>query len=98
MRCLCGEPDYHDDTLLEDEQGAWYLPHGSFDGKVCTEKMALNGLRSWACWGRGSGHHFDADAFLAANPWWPSEWSPMALFGLKTFSDQTTDTWVLLGD
>jgi hypothetical protein len=94
-RDLCGEPDYFTPGLLDWD--SWVLdPCGATDGKVCTEVMALRGLKSWACWGRGSGDHFDAAAWLAANPTWAADWGPLAVFGLKTFSTQTTDHWVQL--
>ena len=47
-------------------------------------------------WGHGSGDHFDAAAYLAANPGWASDNGALAVFGLKTFSAQTTDRWVRL--
>ena len=98
IRCICGEPEFPTPDLPEWDLGPTMTPSGAFDGKVCTEAMALDGLQSWACWGRGSGHHFDASAWLEANPWWPGEWGPMGVFGLMDFSAQSTDRWVLLGD
>ena len=94
-RDLCGEPDHFTPGLLDWD--SWVLdPCGAIDGKVCTEAMALHGLQSWACWGRGSGDHFDAAAWLAANPDWAASNGPLAVFGLVTFSAQTTDLWVQL--
>ncbi len=94
-RDLCGEPDYFTPGLLDWD--SWVLgPEGAIDGKVCSEAMALHGLRSWACWGRGSGDHFDAATYLAANPDWAADNGPLAVFGLMTFSAQTTDHWVRL--
>ena len=77
---------------------SWVLdPCGAIDRKVCTEGMALDGLRSYACWGRGSGDHFSAASWLAAwNPSWASDNGALAVFGLKTFSATTTDRWVRL--
>ena len=94
-RDLCGEPDHFTPGLLDWD--SWVLdPEGAVDGKVCTEDMALRGLQSWACWGRGSGDHFSAAAWLKANPTWAADNGPLAVFGLKTFSAQTTDRWVQL--
>ena len=71
-RDICGEPEYVTPGLLDWD--SWVLdPEGATDGKVCTESMALHGLKSWACWGHGSGDHFDAAAYLAANPDWASD-------------------------
>ena len=97
-RCLCGEPEYFTPGLLDWDLGVVLTPVGAFDGKVCTERMARNGLQSWACWGRGSGDHFDAAAFLDANPTWAGDWGPLGVFGLLTYSAQSTDSWVLLKD
>jgi hypothetical protein len=58
--------------------------------------MALQGLSSWACWGHGSGDHFHAAAYLAAHPHWAANNGAFSVFGLKTFSAQTTDQWGLL--
>jgi len=94
-RNLCGEPEYFTPGLLDWD--SWVLdPEGAIDGKVCTEAMALHGLKSWACWGHGSGDHFSAAAYLAANPTWASDNGALAVFGLKTFSAQSTDRWVAL--
>jgi len=94
-RNLCGEPEYFTPGLLDWD--TWVLdPEGAVDGKVCTEAMALHGLKSWACWGHGSGDHFDAAAYLAANPGWASDNGALGVFGLKTFSAQSTDRWVAL--
>ena len=94
-RDLCGEPEYHTPGLLSSD--SWVLdPCGACDGKVCTEAMALHGLQSWACWGRGSGDHFNVTAWLAQNPGWAASNGALAVFGLKTFSAQTTDHWVRL--
>ncbi|MGZ4199134.1 MAG: C45 family autoproteolytic acyltransferase/hydrolase [Thermoleophilia bacterium] len=94
-RDLCGEPEHLTPGLLDWD--SWVLdPEGATDGKVCTERMARHGLQSWACWGHGSGDHFDAAAYLAANPGWASDNGALAVFGLKTFSAQTTDRWVRL--
>jgi hypothetical protein len=94
-RDICGEPEYFTPGLLDWD--AWVLdPEGAIDGKVCTEAMAVNGLKSWACWGHGSGDHFDAAAYLAANPDWAADNGALAVFGLKTFSAQSTDRWVAL--
>ena len=94
-RDLCGEPEHFTPGLLDWD--SWVLdPQGATDGKVCTETMALRGLRSWACWGHGSGDHFDARAYLAANPTWASDNGALSVFGLKTFSAQSTDRWVRL--
>ena len=98
LRCLCGEPEYDTPYLPDRDIGNVYDPNGAFDGKVATEAMVLSGLSSWACWGRGSGDHFDAAEWLEANPWWPDEWGPFALFALMTYSAQSTDQWVRLGD
>jgi len=93
-RNLCGEPEYSRRGLLDWD--TWVLdPEGAVDGKVCTEAMALHGLKSWACWGHGSGDHFDAAA-----TWPPTRAGPPTrrsrVFGLKTFSAQSTDRWVAL--
>ncbi len=94
-RDLCGEPEYFTPGLLDWD--SWVLdPEGAIDGKVCTEAMALHGLKSWACWGHGSGDHFSAAAYLAANPTWAADNGALAVFGLKTFSAQSTDRWVAL--
>ena len=94
-RDLCGEPEYFTPGLLDWD--SWVLdPEGAVDGKVCTEAMALQGLQSWACWGHGSGDHFAAAAYLAAHPDWAADNGRLAVFGLKTFSAQTTDRWVRL--
>jgi hypothetical protein len=94
-RDLCGEPEHFTPGLLDWD--SWVLdPEGAVDGKACTEAMALHGLQSWACWGRGSGDHFDAAAYLAAHPDWAADNGRLAVFGLKTFSAQTTDRWVRL--
>jgi len=95
-RDLCGEPEYATPGLRPWDD--WVLdPEGAIDGKVCTEAMALDGLSTWACWGHGSGDHFDASAFLAAHPGWAAANGPLAVFGLATFSAQTVDRWVTLG-
>jgi hypothetical protein len=96
-RDLCGEPEHGTPGLLGTD-GWVTLPEGATDGKVCTEAMARNGLQSWACWGHGSGDHFSAAAYLAAHPRWPASNGALGVFGLKTFSAQTTDRWVALGD
>ena len=94
-RDICGEPEHVTPGLLDWD--SWVLdPEGAIDGKVCTECMALHGLQSWACWGHGSGDHFDAAAYLAANPGWAAANGALAVFGLKTFSAQCTDRWLLL--
>jgi len=96
-RSLCGEPEHGTPGLLHWD--SWVLePEGASDGKVTTESMAVNGLASWACWGRGSGDHFDATAYLAANPGWASSHGALSVFELKTFSAQSTDTWGLVQD
>ena len=43
-----------------------------------------------------TGDHFDAAAYLAANPGWASDNGALGVFGLKTFSAQSTDRWVAL--
>ena len=94
-RDLCGEPEYVTPGLLDWDR--WVLdPEGAIDGKVCTEAMALRGLESWACWGHGSGDHFDAATWLKIHPGWASDNGALAVFGLKTFSAQSTDRWVRL--
>ena len=95
-RDLCGEPEHATPGLLLWD-GWVNLPEGATDGKVCTEDMARNGLQSWACWGHGSGDHFSAAAYLAAHPRWPARNGVLGVFGLKTFSAQTTDRWVEVG-
>ncbi len=95
-RDLCGEPEHATPGLLDWD--SWVLePEGAIDGKVCTEAMALGGLSTWACWGHGSGDHFDASAYLAAHPGWAAANGPLAVFGLATFSAQTVDRWTTLG-
>ena len=102
MRDLCGEPEYFTPDVSAWDY--WFSDgfadaSGALDGKVCTEAMALRGLKSWACWGRGSGDHFDAAAWLANNPDWAANYGPLYVFGLQTFSADTTDHWVpLKGD
>ena len=94
-RDICGEPEYGTPGLLNWDK--WVLePEGAVDGKVTTEAMALHGLQSWACLGRGSGDHFDAAAYLAANPGWASSHGAFSLFTLQTFSALSTDKWGLL--
>ncbi len=94
-RDICGQPEYFTPGLLDWD--SWVLdPQGATDGKVCTEAMALHGLKSWACWGHGSGNHFSAAAYLSAHPSWASDNGALGVFGLKTFSAQTTDRWVAL--
>jgi hypothetical protein len=97
-RCLCGEPEFDTPGLLDRDLGTVLYPVGAFDGKVTTTVMAQHDLRSWACWGRGSGDHFDAVAWLEANPSWSADWGALSVFGLLTFSAQSTDTWMQLGD
>jgi len=92
-RGLCGEPEYFTPGLLNWD--SWVLaPCGATDGKVTTESMTVHGLSSWACWGHPSGDHFDAAAWLAANPGWASSHGAFAVFELNTFSAQSTDRWV----
>ena len=92
-RTLCGET----------ENGTTGAPYssdyegGAYDGKVCTESMALDGLQMWARWGHPNGDPFSAAAFLQAFPKWGKEYGPLAVFGLETFSAQTPNPWVLLG-
>jgi len=94
-RDLCGEPEYFTPDLLKWD--SWVLhPCGACDGKVTTESMATHGLASWAVLGRGSGDHFDAAAWLAANPGWATSNGAFSVFMLQTFSDLTTDQWGLL--
>ena len=96
MRDLCGETEYFTPDLPARDSGIVGYPGGAMDGKVCTEAMALHGLKSWACWGRGSGDHFDASAWLKANPDWAANNGPLYVFGLQTYSADTTDHWVRL--
>ena len=94
-RDICGEPEHSTPGLLGWD--SWVLdPQGAIDGKVCTEAMALDGLQSWACWGHGSGDHFDAAAYLARHRSWAAGNGALAVFGLETFSAQNTDRWVRL--
>jgi len=98
MRDLCGEPEFVT-PHLSSWDGTGSEAAGALDGKVTTETMALDGLRSWACWGRGSGDHFDAAAWLANNPDWAAnlgDYGPLFVFGLQTYSADTTDRWVRL--
>jgi hypothetical protein len=91
-RTICGEP----------ENGSTGVPYsgsddgGAYDGKVCTEKMALHGLQVWARWGHPDGDPFSARLFLKANPGWAAKNGSLAVFGLKTFAAQTPNPWVLL--
>ena len=95
MRDLCGEPEFVTPDLSPWD-GTGSEAAGAMDGKVTTETMALDGLRSYACWGRGSGDHFDASAWLTNNPDWADTYGPLYVFGLQTYSAQTTDRWVRL--
>jgi hypothetical protein len=96
MRDLCGETEYFTPDLPAWDSGIVGYPGGAMDGKVCTESMALHGLQSYVCWGRGSGDHFDAAAWLNANPDWAANNGPLYVFGLQTYSADTTDHWVVL--
>jgi hypothetical protein len=70
---------------------------GAYDAKVCTETMARDGLQLWARWGHPNGDPFSAASFLQSNPKWAAENGPLAVFGLRTFSAQTPNPWVLMG-
>ena len=94
-RTLCGEPENATPGLLHWD--SWVLsPCGATDAKVCTEAMALHGLKMWARWGHASGDAFDARAFLQDYPGWAKDNGRFALFGLRTFSRQTPKQWTFV--
>jgi hypothetical protein len=91
-RTLCGETE-HGTTgapYSSDYEG------GAYDAKVCTESMARD-LQLWARWGHPNGDPFSATLFLQSFPKWAADYGPLAVFGLRTFSAQTPNPWVLMG-
>jgi hypothetical protein len=91
-RTLCGETE-HGTT------GAPYSSDydgGAYDAKVCTEAMSRD-LQLWARWGHPNGDPFSATLFLQSFPKWAADYGPLAVFGLRTFSAQTPNPWVLMG-
>jgi len=70
---------------------------GAYDGKVTTERMALNGMGMYARWGHPNGDAFDAQAFLNANPDWAASNDAFSVLGLQIFSASTPNPWVLVG-
>ena len=92
QRTICGEWEHG-------PSGAPYSgssDYGANDAKVCTESMVLDGMQMWARWGHPNGDDFSAAKFLRHNPTWAARNGSLALFGLRTFSAQTPNPWVLL--
>lgn len=93
-RTLCGECEHGAGVSSVKYSGEW--DWGAYDGKVATVAMAQNGLQVQARWGHPNGESFDSTRFLAHNRHWARDYGAFAVFGLKTFSQQTPNPWVLL--
>lgn len=94
VRTICGKAENGTTGIPYSGNDCW----GSVDAKVATSRMARDGLRVWARWGRPDGAALDAVRFLRSNPDWQAENGPLATFSLLTFSAQTPNQWTVIVD